>query len=211
MVKHTQFDQVYHEHLTYWTLKSLERLFEQYGLEVFHAKTLTIHGGSLELLVAPKGERPIDASVGEMREKEKQLGLDKLDTYREFAKRVWKIKQQLLTMLRDYASSGKKVYAYGAPAKGATLLNSFHITTELVQCAVEVNPLKIGKYIPGVRIPIFDEKKMDTPDAYLLLAWNFLEEFLPRNRDYILSGGKFIVPIPTPIVVDKSNYSRYAE
>jgi hypothetical protein len=211
MLKQCQFDQVYHEHLTYWTLKSLDRLFSQYGLEVFHAGRLTIHGGSLELLVAPKGQRPIDATVHDMRGEEKRLAFDKIETYRAFAGRVWEIERQLLAVLREYAAKGGRVYAYGAPAKGATLLNSFHITTDLVKCAVEVNPLKIGKYIPGVRLPILDEKGIDLPDAYLLLAWNFLKEFLPRNRDYIERGGKFIVPIPTPVVIDKSNFREYAD
>jgi hypothetical protein len=76
---------------------------------------------------------------------------------------------------------------------------------------VEVNPLKIGKYIPGVRLPILDEKETDLPDAYLILAWNFLKEFLPKKKDYIMNGGKFIVPIPTPVVIDKHNYSQFAE
>jgi len=210
MLKHTQFDQVYHEHLTYWTVKTLDCLFAQYGLEIFHADTLTIHGGSLELLVAARGARPIDASVEKMRAEEKRLGFDKLETYKKFAARVWEIEAELLAILRDYAARGKKVYAFGAPAKGATLLNSFHITTELVQCAVEVNPLKMGKYIPGARLPIVDEKTMDVPDAYLILAWNFLKEFLPKKRDYIMAGGKFIVPIPTPVVIDKDNYAQFA-
>ena len=210
MLKHTQFDQVYHEHLTYWTVKTLDCLFAQYGLEIFHADTLTIHGGSLELLVAARGARPIDASVEKMRAEEKRLGFDKLETYKKFAARVWEIEAELLAILRDYAARGKKVYAFGAPAKGATLLNSFHITTELVQCAVEVNPLKMGKYIPGARLPIVDEKTMDVPDAYLILAWNFLKEFLPKKRDYLMAGGKFIVPIPTPVVIDKDNYAQFA-
>ena len=116
-----------------------------------------------------------------------------------------------MAILRDYAAKGKTVQAFGAPAKGATLLNSFHITTELVQCAVEVNPLKIGKYVPGCRLPILDETKTAPPDAYLLLAWNFLKEFLPKKRDYIMAGGEFIVPIPTPVVINKDNYAQFAK
>ncbi len=210
MLRHTQFDQVYHEHLTYWTAKSLERLFAQYGLEIFHAAMLPIHGGSMELLVAPKGSQPIDASVQKMRADEEQLGCHKIETYRNFATRVREIETELMAILRDYAAKGKTVQAFGAPAKGATLLNSFHITTDLVQCAVEVNPLKIGKYIPGARLPIVDETKTAPPDAYLLLAWNFLSEFLPKKRDYILAGGEFIVPIPTPVVINRHNYAQYA-
>ena len=154
MLQFTQFDQVYHEHLTYWTVRSLDRLFSQYGLEIFHADKLPIHGGSMELLVAPKGTRAIDPSVPAMRAEEDRLGCGDIATYRSFSGRVREIEHQLLRILRDYAAQGKKVHAFGAPAKGATLLNSFHITTGLVQCAVEVNPLKIGQYIPGCRLPI---------------------------------------------------------
>jgi 2-polyprenyl-3-methyl-5-hydroxy-6-metoxy-1,4-benzoquinol methylase len=211
MLRYTQFDQVYHEHLTYWTVKSLDCLFAQYGLEIFHADILPIHGGSLELLVAPKGTQKIDPSVDAMRAEEKKLGCDKIETYKKFAERVWEIERELLTILKNYSAQGKTVQAFGAPAKGATLLNSFHITPELVQCAVEVNPLKIGKYIPGARLPIVDEKITPAPDAYLLLAWNFLKEFLPRKRDYILNGGEFIVPIPTPVVINKNNYAEFAK
>jgi len=210
MLQYTQFDQVYHEHLTYWTIKSLDRLFSQHGLEIFHADTLSIHGGSVELLVAPKGARRIDESVEKMRAQEERLGCSKIETYRKFAERVWEIKNETMRILRDYAAKGKKVYAFGAPAKGGTFLNSFHITPELVRCAVEVNPLKVGKYIPGARIPIVDEAATDSPDAYLLLAWNFLKEFLPKKRDYIMNGGEFIVPIPTPVIIDRENFAKYA-
>jgi 2-polyprenyl-3-methyl-5-hydroxy-6-metoxy-1,4-benzoquinol methylase len=211
MLRYTQFDQVYHEHLTYWTVHSLDRLFAQYGLEIFSADMLPIHGGSMELLVAPRGTQRVEASVEKMRAEEKELGCDKIETYKKFAERVWQIEGELMAILRDYHANGKKVYAFGAPAKGATLLNSFHITTDLVQCAVEVNPLKIGKYIPGVRLPILDERETDFPDAYLILAWNFLKEFLPKKKDYIMNGGKFIVPIPSPVVIDQYNYSQFAD
>jgi len=211
MLRFTQFDQVYHEHLTYWTVKSLDRLFSQYGLEIFHADMMTIHGGSMELLVAPKGARPIDPSVPAMRAEEDRLGCSDIATYRTFAGRVREIERDLIAILRDYAARGRKVQAFGAPAKGATLLNSFHITTDLVQCAVEVNPLKIGKYIPGCRLPIVDETKTAPPDGYLLLAWNFLREFLPRKRNYIMNGGEFIMPIPTPVVINNDNYAQYAK
>lgn len=209
MLRHNQFDQVYHEHLTYWTVHSLDRLFEQYGLEIFHAGKLPIHGGSMELLVAPRGKRPVDPSVDAMRAEEDRMGCGRIETYREFARRVREIERELMAILRDYARRGKTVHAFGAPAKGATLLNSFHITTDLVQCAVEVNPLKIGKYIPGCRLPILDEARTPPPDAYLLLAWNFLGEFLRKKRDFIMAGGEFIVPIPKPVIINRHNYAQF--
>jgi hypothetical protein len=211
MLEQTQFDQFYHEHLTYWTVKSLDRLFALHGLEIFRADRLPIHGGSLELLVARKGARAVDASVDKLRAEEKAAGYDQLETYRSFAARVWQIGDELMAILQQYRAAGKRLQAFGAPAKGATLLNSFKITPEIIECAVEVNPMKIGKYIPGCRIPIMDEARTQPPDAYVLLAWNFLREFLARKKDYIEAGGEFIVPIPRPLVINKANYERFAE
>ena len=188
----------------------MDKLFDLHGLEVFSGNRIPIHGGSVELLVAKKGIHPVDPSVAQLRAEEAELGCDKVETYRRFADRVWEIKREVLGILRGYAAKGKKVYAFGAPAKGGTFLNSFHITPELVQCAVEVNPLKVGKYIPGVRIPIVDEAKTPPPDAYIVLAWNFLREFLQKQRNYIMNGGEFIVPIPKPVIINKQNLSEYA-
>ena len=209
ILRNTEFDNIYHEHLTYWTIASIQALFDRHGLEVFSSDLLPIHGGSLELLVAAKGTRPIAASVGRMRAAESELGYGRLQTYRDFADRVWKIRDRLLGFLRDFKAQGKTVHAFGAPAKGATMLNSFGITAELVPIAVERNPLKIGKYIPGARIPIADEEAVPAPDAYLMLPWNFLAEFLRRKKDYILGGGSFIVPVPFPVIIDRNNYHQH--
>ena len=209
MLEQTQFDQFYHEHLTYWTVKSLDRLFALHGLEIFHADRLPIHGGSLELLIAHRGARAVDASVDTLRAEEQALGCDKLETYRSFAGRVWQIGEELMSLLQQDRAAGKRLQAFGAPAKGATLLNSFKISPEIIECAVEVNPMKIGKYIPGCRIPIVDEARTEPPAAYLLLAWNFLREFLARKKNYIEAGGEFIVPIPRPLVINKANYERF--
>lgn len=209
ILRQTQFDNIYHEHLTYWSLRSLERLFAMHGLEVFSANLLPIHGGSLEILAGLKGAHPIDPSVERMRLEEKERGLEGIGAYRDFASRVWKIKEELLDILGRYKAAKKKVFAFGAPAKGATLLNSFKITRADIPCAVERNPLKFGLSIPGARIPIIDEKKAEVPDAYLILPWNFLSEFLRKKRDFIMAGGSFIVPIPKPMVIDRSNFSSY--
>ena len=211
ILRNTEFDNIYHEHLTYWTVTSIAQLFARFGLEIYHVDLLPIHGGSLELLVGKAGAHTIDASVGRFLAEEKARGLDNIDTYRAFAQRVWRIRDQLLAILSEYKQRGKTVHAFGAPAKGATLLNSFGITRELVPLAVERNPLKIGKLIPGARIPIVDEESTPAPDAFLILPWNFLSEFLRKKRSYLLNGGAFIVPIPEPAVIDASNYDRYAD
>lgn len=209
ILRNTEFDNIYHEHLTYWTVGSIGKLFAQFGMEVYHADLLPIHGGSLELLVGHKGRHKIDETVTSFLADEKARGFDDISTYRAFADRVWQIRDKLLAILRNYRAAGKTVHAFGAPAKGATTLNSFHITQELVPLAVERNPLKIGKVIPGARIPIADEATTPAPDAYLILPWNFLGEFLRRNHDYIMGGGAFIVPIPDPVVIDAANYEQH--
>lgn len=201
MVRQTAFDQIYHEHLTYWTLTSIERLFEKHGLEVISARVVPIHGGSLELLVATRGTRNVDPSVAALRELEDREGLGDLATYRAFADRVWKLGTELRDILEERAADGRSVHAFGAPAKGATLLNSFGLSTDLVQLAVERNELKVGRVIPGARIPIVAEGSVPEPDAYLMLPWNFLDEFKRRRADYLTAGGEFIVPIPSPYVV----------
>jgi hypothetical protein len=198
MLAHNAFDQIYHEHLTYWNLTSFERLLERHGLEVLSVDLVPIHGGSLELLVGAAGAAAPDGTVAPFRERER-------DTYRAFAGRVWEIRDRLRELLEQRRAAGQAVHAFGAPAKGATLLNSFGITPELVQVAVERNPLKVGRTIPGCRIPIVEEGSIDEPDAYLMLPWNFLDEFVVRRADYLEGGGAFIVPIPEPYVVDASS------
>jgi 2-polyprenyl-3-methyl-5-hydroxy-6-metoxy-1,4-benzoquinol methylase len=198
MVENTAFDQIYHEHLCYYTLKSLSALLERHGLEVFEAGLTPIHGGSIEAHIARRGARSVGDSVRRMQAAELDKGLGEIATYRRFALNVEILRARLLALLGGYAQAGKSVWAYGAPAKGATLLNSFHVGPALVQQAVERNPMKVGLAIPGVRIPIVEERAESVPDAYLVLAWNFIDEFLtnPANRAFMAGGGEFIVPVP---------------
>lgn len=196
MLENTAFDQIYHEHLCYYTLKSLQFLLRQHGLEVFDISLVPIHGGSLEAHVGHTGRRPVGASVATLEAEEAAKGYDQFSTYQAWADKVWALRDGLLATLKDFKAQGKRIYCYGAPAKGATLLNSFGVTTELVELAVEKNPLKFDKFIPGVRIPIVDEDSVEKPDAYLVLSWNFIDEFLIKERAYLESGGAFIVPVP---------------
>ena len=200
MIENTAFDQVYHEHLCYYTLRSLSALLERHGLEVFEASLVAIHGGTIEAHVARCGTRPIGESVRRLQRSETAKSLGKIETYQDFAVAVLALQQQLLGVLRDYQARGKTVWAYGAPAKGATLLNSFGIGPDLVQKAVEKNKMKIGLAIPGVRIPI-EAEDGPRPDAYLVLAWNFIDEFLLKEAAYLRAGGAFIVPVPEVRVI----------
>jgi SAM-dependent methyltransferase len=203
MIDNLAFDQVYHEHLVYYTLRSIRALFAQHRLEVFDARIVPIHGGSLEVHVARQGSRAPLPSVAEMEAMEASKGYGRFETYEQFAKGVWKLRDSLLALLRRYRGQGKSVYAYGAPAKGATLLNSFGIGSDLVQKAVEKNRMKVGHLMPGSRIPIVDEQE-EAPDAYLVLAWNFLDEFVAKERCYFEDGGEFIVPVPKLRVIGRA-------
>jgi hypothetical protein len=130
-------------------------------------------------------------------------------TYEAFATRVRQIEIGLKAILENFKAQGRLTYAFGAPAKGATLLNSFALTSAQLPLAVERNPLKIGRYIPKARIPIVDEARTPDPDAYLMLPWNFLGEFLRRKADFLDRGGSFVVPIPEPAVVTRKNADKY--
>jgi hypothetical protein len=196
MIENTAFDQIYHEHLCYYTLKSLEELLKRHGLEVFNVSLVAIHGGSIEAHVGHPGAHPIDPSVEQMRDLEANKKFAEIETYQRFADDVWRLRDDLRALLERYAAESKSVYCYGAPAKGSTLLNSFGISNDLVPVAVEKAPLKFDHMIPGVRIPIVDEDMVEKPDAYLVLSWNFLDEFLIKERAYLEQGGQFIVPVP---------------
>jgi 2-polyprenyl-3-methyl-5-hydroxy-6-metoxy-1,4-benzoquinol methylase len=204
MVENTAFDQVYHEHLCYYTLKSLSALLETHGLEVFEASLVPIHGGSIEAHVARKGTRRVGESVRRMQAEEIAKGFGEIETYRAFAANVLDLRQRLVALLEEYRAKGRSVWAYGAPAKGATLLNSFGIGPALVQKAVEKNPMKVGLAIPGVRIPI-EAEEGQRPDAYLVLAWNFIEEFLRKEQAWLAEGGELIVPIPEVRIYGKDD------
>jgi hypothetical protein len=195
MIDNTAFDQVYHEHLVYYTLRSLEHLLGQHGLQVVEARLVPIHGGTLEAHVVRAGSRPTGPSVAAMREAEASRGYGELATYQAFADRVWDLGRRLVALLESYRDAGRTVYAFGAPAKGATLLNSYGIGPNLVARATERNPLKVGWLMPGSQIPIVDEAGPH-PDAFLVLAWNFIDEFVAREQAYLNAGGEFIVPIP---------------
>lgn len=208
MIENTAFDQIYHEHLCYYTLRSLEELFRRHGLEVFDVSVVPIHGGSLEAHVGFVGRHEVAQSVVALRADEEAKGYDRIETYQAFAENVWRLKDDLLKVLEEQRVAGKVVHSYGAPAKGATLLNSFGINTRLVALAAEKSPLKFGKMIPGVRIPIVDEASVERPDAYLVLAWNFLDEFLKKERAFLENGGTFVVPVPELQVLTKADLPR---
>jgi hypothetical protein len=199
LIRNVQFDTIYHEHFSYLSFLSVERIFAAHGLELYDVEELPTHGGSLRIYARHRGAPgPIGHSVGEMRARERAAGFDDLFTYRGFAERVKMVKRGLLSFLIEAKFAGKKVAAYGAAAKGNTLLNYCGIRGDFVDYVVDLNPHKQGRYLPGTHIPIRhpDEVARTRPDYLLILPWNLKDEIMGQMAHVRSWGGKFVVPIP---------------
>jgi hypothetical protein len=200
MIENNNFDTVYHEHLCYYTLRNVIDLLKPYGLEVFDAYYSDIHSGSIIAKVTHKDSVRNKNTKSFMKtiERDKKYTLEE---YQNFFKTVKEYKDNLYNFLSDLKTKGNRIYAYGAPAKGNTLLNYCGITNDLINKAVEINKLKLGFYLPQSHIPIVLEDKSDLPDYYLLLSHNFADEIIKKNHDIIEQGVKFIIPFPEIKVV----------
>jgi SAM-dependent methyltransferase len=201
LIDRCEFDTIYHEHLCYFSVTALTALFRRHGLSLNHVEHLPIHGGSLRLFVGTKEE--VAASVREDLKKEADQKLNQVSYYTNFAAKVTAIKDALLTMLQKMKDSGKRIAAYGAAAKGSILLNYVGIGTDLIDFVVDRNVHKQGRFMPGMRIPIYEPARIlrEMPDYILLLPWNFKDEILSQQDEYRRKGGRFIIPIPFPEVV----------
>jgi SAM-dependent methyltransferase len=201
LIDHTEFDTIYHEHLCYFSLTAVVRLFRGAGLTVKGVERLAIHGGSLRVTVG-HGEGSED-SVAALLEEEREVGLDQAGYYQSFAARVRQLTEDLRGLLNGLLGQGANIAAYGAAAKGAILLNYVGLDHRQIEFVADRNSHKQGKYMPGDHIAIVSpEYLIDThPDYVLILAWNFKEEIMKQLHSYADAGGKFIVPIPRPRIV----------
>jgi len=196
IVENLAFDQIYHEHLLYYNLKTIEVLLNRHGLSMFDAYISPIHGGSVIGFVTHKGKREPSEQLNELRDSEEKDKSNAFDTYRRFAMRIEEMKRENLEYLQKKHSKGKSVFGFGAPVKGNTLLNYFGIGTQLIECLVEKNELRRGLYSPGMHIPVLIEKELTAlPDVYYVLAWNFKKEILANNQKLIDRGVEFYFPV----------------
>jgi len=201
MLENNNFDTIYHEHLCYYTMETLATLLEPYGLELFDAYYSDIHSGSIIAKITHSRSELNKKSARLLDLLEKDKKYNEADTLKAFADKIRSTQDNLRLFLEEIKKEGKRVYAYGAPAKGNTLLNYYGIDSSLVEKAVEISPLKVGKYLPGSHIPITQESEEDVPDYYLLLSHNFAEELIAKNKPLIDQGVKFIIPFPEITVV----------
>lgn len=200
LMQENQFDTIYHEHFSYFSLLTAVQIFAARGLRIFDVEELWTHGGSLRLYAcrAENESQPTRGSVGALIGRERDAGLHRLDAYRSFAEQVRETKRQLLDFLIGAKRAGKRIAAYGAPGKGNTLLNYCGIRTDFIDYAVDRNPYKHGRYTPGTHIPIFPPEKLaeTRPDYVLILPWNLQDEIRQQLAYVGAWGGRLVVPIP---------------
>lgn len=186
MVERGHYDNVFHQHLRYYSMRPLFRLFARYGLEVFDVERSDVYGGSIRVYACRPGEHPVSPRVAELVAKEEDSGLYRPETWTRFAERIEERRRALSDRVRELVRDGKRVIGIGAPAKAATVTNYCRLGPDLVSYVTEVNPLRIGFYLPGSHVPIVDEERMfvedPAPDAGVLFAWNYRDEIVPKLR-----------------------------
>lgn len=205
LIAENQFDTIYHEHFSYFSLIVVEKIFEKHGFILFDVEEIPTHGGSLRIFARhPDAKKHANTGrVEALKQRERQAGLDRMETYSSFAGKVMEIKSQLLSLLIEAKRRGKRIVGYGAPAKGNTLLNVCGVRTDFIDYTVDRSPYKQGYFLPGTHIPIYqpDKIKEDRPDYILILPWNLKDEIIMQMAYIREWGGEFIVPIPKAEII----------
>jgi SAM-dependent methyltransferase len=197
------FDTIYHEHVSFWGLGPMQRLFRAHGMQIVSVERLPLHHGQVRVFVQRTGERAQEPSVERAVAAERAAGLDRFETFEAFAKRAYQIRLDLKAKLAEIRAKGKRIAAYGAPAKGSTLISFLGLDPTDIPYIADRSPLKQGRFVPGAHIPIVDPSRIleDRPDYLLLLAWNFADEIMAQQVEFRRAGGAFVVPLPEVHVV----------
>jgi SAM-dependent methyltransferase len=196
IVENLAFDQIYHEHLLYYNLQTIEVLLRRHGLGLFDAYLAPIHGGSMIAFVTHEGRRQPSERLKALQQAEMADKSNEFATYLDFARRIERMREENLAYLSEAKRAGKRIWGFGAPVKGNTMLNYFGVGTDFIDCLVEKNELRRGTFSPGMHIPVVIEKDLtEWPDIYYVLAWNFKKEILANNQALLRQGIEFHFPV----------------
>lgn len=203
LIRNLEYDTVYHEHVSYFGLKPLQKFFERFDMEIFDVSETDLDGGSIRCFVCRRGQKTISPKISKIVDEEEKEGIYSIERLRKFATETSQQKSKLLSLLYSIKENNQRVVGIGAPAKGITLLNYCKIDNFFLDYVTEKAPLKIGKFTPGTHIQVKQDEVLmkDMPDYALILAWNFSKEIMKNLDEYRKSGGKFIIPIPKPHIV----------
>jgi len=203
LIENLEYDTIYHEHLSYISVKPMIEFCKQFNFELFDIEEHKIHGGTLRYFIGRKNKQKISKNISKFMKLESDKQLYSEQKLKFFSDSVKNHRNSLQQLLHDLKKNGKKIVAISAPAKGNTLLNYCKFGPELLDYVTERNPLKIGKFTPGMHIPVFSDGELlkKQPDYALILAWNFADEIIKNNSEYQRKGGKFIIPIPKPVII----------
>lgn len=203
LIRNLEYDTVYHEHVSYFGLKPLQKFFERFDMEIFDVSETDLDGGSIRCFICRRGQKTISPKISKIVDEEEKEGIYSIERLRKFATETSQQKSKLLSLLYSIKENNQRVVGIGAPAKGITLLNYCKIDNFFLDYVTEKAPLKIGKFTPGTHIQVKKDEVLmkDMPDYALILAWNFSKEIMKNLDEYRKSGGKFIIPIPKPHIV----------
>jgi len=206
LIKKLEFDTIYHEHISYFSIIPLSDWLKKYELEIFNLERKNVHGGTIRVYVSKKNNFKQNNVVKKMKILEKEFGMKKITTYRNFSKQVYNLKKILRKRVLDLKNDQKIIFGYGAPAKGNVMLNFCEIDNKILEFITDTTKIKQGKFTPGTKIKIIDPKnrpKKNSKMVALLLAWNYQSAIMKNEKKYIKSGGRFLIPIPTPKIISK--------
>ncbi len=206
LIKKLEFDTIYHEHISYFSLIPLIKWLNKYDLEIFNVERKNVHGGTIRVFVSRKNNFKIMKSVKKIKILEKEYGMNKLETYKNFQKKIYELKKALQKKIKNLKNEKNIIFGYGAPAKGNVLLNFCEIDNNILEFITDTTILKQGKFTPGTKIKIINPKKLPKKNNMmvgLLLAWNYKNEIIKNEKIFLKNGGRFLIPIPNPKIISK--------